>query len=227
MLILDENGYITKGHHRFLFIVKDFPGKCLKVASVKRLKELRNEVKAWYKKIRPLSYFNDNIKDLKGYKIINKKSMSEEIYKYVPRCYGVIKTNIGNGILVDYIDNAIELYDYLRKYGITMQIKKELEKLFSILYDNNIQVRDLNLHNFMVEIIDESSVSIKLVDGISNAQLIPIANWFPIIGKIQFRRRFGYFIRNVCIDFPDLANEAVCFKKHMLDNILCTPFPIF
>ena len=129
MLILDENGYITKGHHRFLFIVKDFPGKCLKVASVKRLKELRNEVKAWYKKIRPLSYFNDNIKDLKGYKIINKKSMSEEIYKYVPRCYGVIKTNIGNGLLVDYIDNAIELYDYLRKYGITMQIKKELEKL--------------------------------------------------------------------------------------------------
>ena len=227
MLIIDEDSYITKGHHRFLFIVDDFPGKCLKVASTKRLRELRREVKAWYKKMRPLSCFNDNKKDLRGYKIINKKPVSEEIYKYIPRCYGVIKTNIGNGILVDYIDNAIELYDYLKIYGLTVQVKEELEKLFSILYDNNVQVRDLNLHNFMVKTIDKNKVSIKLIDGVSNAQLIPVADWIPIIGKIQFRRRFGYFIRNICIDFPNLANEAVKFKKHMLDNILCTPFPIF
>lgn len=227
MLILDENNYVAKGHHRYLFIVDDFPGKCLKVASTKRLKELKKEVKVWYKKIRPISYFDDNIKDLKGYKAINKKSVSEEIYKYIPHCYGVIKTNIGLGILVDYIDNAIELYDYLKKYGFTTQVKEELEKLFSILYDNNVQVRDLNLHNFMVKTTDENKVSIKLIDGISNAQLIPLADWIPILGKIQFRRRFGYFIRNICIDFPNLSNEAVKFKEHMLNNILCTPFPIF
>lgn len=220
MLILDKNGYITKGNNRLLFLLDDFPGKCLKISTPERMRELRKNTTHWYKKIRPITCFSENLKDLRGYKVIDKK-IANDVYDYIPNYYGIIKTNLGDGILIEYIDNAISIRQYIQKNGFTDILKNELEKLFKILYKNNIQVRDLNLSNFIVKITDNNKIMLKLIDGLGNSQLIPLASWFIYIGRKQIRKRFGYFINYVCEGFQNIKDEVKQFEQHMLNNVLC------
>ena len=219
MLILDKNGYTSKGNNRLLFLLDDFPGKCLKVSTIERMKKLRKESAHWYKKFRPYSCFSENLKDIRGYKVVDKK-LANDVYNYIPNYYGIIKTNLGDGILVDYIENAISIREYLKRNGLTNELKIELGKLFETLYKNNIQVRDLNLSNFIIKTDDDKKLTLKLIDGLGNSQLIPLAEWFDSIGKRQIKKRFGYFINYICSDFDNLKKEAIEFKEYVLKNIL-------
>lgn len=220
MLILDKDKYFIKGNNKIVFLLDEFPNKCLKISTKERLKELRRSNKHWYKKIRPLSCFSDNLKDIKGYRIIDKKK-AYELYKYIPNYYGVIQTNLGDGLLIEYINDSMSIFDYIKKYGFNNKLQQEIKDLFKILYEYNIQIRDPNLGNFLVKIVnDNNDIELKLIEGVSNAQLIPLADWIKFIGRIQTRKRFCYFIEYLCKHFNELENEIISFEKHMLQKVL-------
>ena len=207
MLILDKDKYFAKGNNKLIFLTDEFPNKCLKISTIERLKELRKNNKHWYKKFRPLSCFSDNLKDIKGYKLIDKKK-AFELYEYVPNYYGIIKTNLGEALLVEYINNSIPIHKYITEYGFNDKIKEKIENLFKILYTYNIQIRDPNLGNFLIKISDNDNIELKLIEGISNAQLIPLADWFKSIGKIY-----------LCESYNEIKDDIIEFEKHMLKDV--------
>ena len=60
------------------------------------------------------------MKELKYYAKLNTK---KDIYfEHIPKFYGLVKTNLAIGIILDYIDNSIILNEYIKKYGITRQL---------------------------------------------------------------------------------------------------------
>lgn len=98
---LEKNKFLARGSHRFIYTHETIGKyKCLKIALPEGQKILRSQNKHWYKRIKPLSCFNENKKEIKGYKVLNKKN--NEIFEFIPRFYGVIKTNLGKAIVVDY-----------------------------------------------------------------------------------------------------------------------------
>lgn len=197
MIILNENDFIAKGSHRSIFKYTD-PDKCLKVVTSKKKSH------RWYKKFRPLSWYNENLKEIKTYKLFTKKP--KEIFEFLPRFYGTIETNLGQAMIIEYINNSLTIYDFITKYGLNDDLKIEINRMFNIFYKNNIQIRDPNLNNYIIKIIDNKP-KIKIIDGIGNSQLIPLADYIPFIGKKQIVRRIHKFFNNIYRHFPEYKNQ--------------------
>ena len=203
-MVLKEENKIAKGSHRAIYSHDDFKGKCFKVAFKSGQIILRNQNKHWYKKIRPLSMYNENIKEIRAYRILNTKN--NEIFNFIPKFYGIYKTNLGEAILIDYID-GITLHKYLDKFGFTEQLKQKFLELFKTFYKNNVQIRDQHLENYLVKTNESGDVlGLYLIDGIGNAQLFPIADYIPYFGRKQLLSRVKVLIRNLKRDVPKIAD---------------------
>lgn len=194
MLYLEKENFLAKGSHRNIYKYELDDTKCLKVVMPEGQKILKKQNKHWYKKIRPTSWYNENKKEIKAYKKLKNKD--PEIYEFIPRFYGIVKTNLGDAMLIDYVKDAFSVGKYIKNYGLTNELKKELNRMFDVFYKNNVQIRDQHLDNCVVQIID-NKIKVKLIDGIGNSQLIPIADYISFVGRKQLTKRIGKFWRNV------------------------------
>lgn len=199
-ITLNKNDYLAKGSHRAIYLYPLDKNKCVKIVMKERQQFMKARNKHWYKKLRPLSWYDENRKEIKAYKILNKKN--PEIFNYIPKFYGIVHTNLGDGMLIDYVNNSFTLLKYIKHYGFNKTLQEELLKISTILYRNNIQTRDPNLNNYVVQVIDENRIQVKLIDGIGNSQLIPLADYITFIGQKQIKRRFNKFCSYLIKSFP-------------------------
>ncbi len=195
MLVFTEADMVARGSHRGIFLNDDFKNKCFKIV-------IARKKGAWWKRIRPLSWYSENIKEIKTYKLIEKKN-DPKIFDFIPNFYGVIKTNLGDAMLIDYIGDSMSIKEYIAKYGLTEQLKKSLMNMFRVFYKNNVQIRDQHLNNYLVKMGDGGDVSVKLIDGIGSSQLIPLADHVPFIGRRQLLRRINKLFNAIYEEFPD------------------------
>lgn len=205
MIILDKEEFLAKGSHRAIFLYPNDKNKCIKVVFSEGQKALRKRNKHWYKRIRPLSWFNENKKEIKAYKKLQNKN--DIIYNFIPRFYGEIKTNLGKGIVIDYIDNASCLKKYIIKSGINENLIKALHEIFDTFLENNIQIRDPHLDNFLIKELDNGELKIFFIDGLGNNCKIPFSDWFDFLGRIQIKRRIKKLINNIKKEFPEYINN--------------------
>lgn len=111
---------------------------------------------------------------------MNRKN--PEIYSNIPKFYGTVETNIGNGIVVEYIDNSVSLENFIKSYGVTQELLLALKEMFNIFIKNNIEIRDFKSDNYLVKNID-GKLRVYIVDGLGNANFIPISEWIPYFGR--------------------------------------------
>ncbi|MDR0677042.1 MAG: PhoP regulatory network YrbL family protein [Elusimicrobiota bacterium] len=164
MVYLEKDSFVAKGSNRHLYLHKNFPGKCIKIVLDETKKFLRKNNSYWYKRFFPLSYFGENKKELKYYKnILNKKNT--EIFEYIPKMYGTIETNIGEGLLFDYFENTISLKDYIEKFGFDNEIINQMKFFFKIILENNVQLRDQNIYNYLVQNINNTTNEVVMGGG--------------------------------------------------------------
>ncbi|MDR0677044.1 MAG: PhoP regulatory network YrbL family protein [Elusimicrobiota bacterium] len=220
MLILEKDKFLTKGTNRHLYVSDEIPGKCVKIVLLDTQKFEKNNSR-WYKKILPLKFFGENRREEKYYKILNKKNA--EIFNYIPKLYGWIDTNLGKGLLFEYIDNAISLKDYIEKFGIDDFIVTEFKNFFKIILKNNVQVRDQNIYNYLVQNIDSDTNEIvrgggyklKLIDGLGIHHLIPIYNYNKNWGRKGIIKRLNIFLDNLLSDFSDYKKRINELKEYL------------
>ena len=110
-IILRKDNYIAEGSHRRIYLHDNYPGKCLKITMIEGQRYLKENTPHFWKKLRPLSWFDESRKEIRAYRILENKK--QEIFDFIPRFYGLVKTNLGNAMLVDYIDHSITLKDYI------------------------------------------------------------------------------------------------------------------
>lgn len=194
MLYLEKESFLARGSHRNIYKYELDDTKCLKVVMLEGQKVLKKQNKHWYKKIRPTSWYNENKKEIKAYKKLKNKD--REIFEFIPKFYGIVKTSLGDAMLIDYVKDAISVGKYIKTYGLTNELKEELNRMFDVFYRHNVQIRDPHLDNCIVQNID-NRIKVKLIDGIGNSQLIPVADYVPFLGRKQLLKRIGKFWRNV------------------------------
>lgn len=217
---LTKDLLIGEGSHRSVYLLpKNIPNelksdsqKCIKVDG--KIKALRNKAKnkRWYKQWRPVKYFGENHKEIKGYKKLAKKNPI--VFSIIPRFYGVYKTNMGEGMVVDYINNSISLKKYIREKGVSNGFLAALKDFISILVNNRVEIRDFFLDNYIVkEILGKPHI--YLIDGIGNANFIPISEWIPFVGKMKIIRRVNKILQGLRNDFPKYSEY---FSLEYLNN---------
>ncbi len=118
--------------------------------------------------------------------------------RHFPQCYGMIATDLGTAICVEYIrsddqgDEITSMGDYLRKNGFTDEIKEALNDLCCFLYSGNIITRDLREFNIMVRNRD-GRMNLVIVDGLGNSEFLPVSSIFPWFGRRKIKRKLRRF----------------------------------
>ena len=202
MIILDKEKYIAKGSQRRIFLLPSDNTKCIKITLLEDLEKVKNKSKRWYKKLRPATQFSENLKEIKFYNSIKNKDNS--IYDCLPKYYGEIKTNIGNGMIVDYIDNSIPLRQYIRENGISNELLETIKYTLNTLYKNMIYIRDQHTENYVIQKKD-GKLKMFLIDGLGNATLIQFFNEIPFIKKHSIISKMKVLMRNLTRDFPQYS----------------------
>jgi len=203
MIKLTDNLIFAEGGRRYCFVHPDDPNKCIKTLSPNGDPQKRRKEAPWYKKIRPLSMFDDNKRELKSFYGLEKKGGA--VWEHFPRCYGILPTNCGDGIVTDLIrdkDGNISktVRQYVKANGKTPELLGALEVFFNLFRTHLIVTRDILDHNLVVKIVDEN-LTIYMIDGFGSSEVIPFLLWFSLVAKRKvnrkierFKNRYGLFV---------------------------------
>lgn len=207
LINLDKNTSIAHGNCRNIFL---YNNKCIKVSLnetlIRRKNELKkkNKIKWFFKPL--LMFYNENYHDLRFYRInLHKK----EIFEYIPKFYGICKTNLGIGLVVEYMINTDNtkmptIKEYINKNGINNDLLEAIKKLWTVMLNNNVQIRAPHSENFLVR-NDSSSLKIYMIDGFGSPNLIPLLDYVPSLGRKKILKKFDLFMQSLKNEFPSYA----------------------
>jgi len=197
MIILTDDLIFAEGGRRYCFIHPDDSDKCIKTLSPNGNPEKRRKEAPWYKKLRSLSMFDDNQRELKSFQELEKKG--EVVWRHFPRCYGIQSTNRGNGIVTDLIrdvDGTISktLRQYVKAHGKTPELLAALEEFFELFRSYTIVTRDILDHNLVVQ-INGDKLTIHMIDGFGSSEIVPFSQWVPMLGRKKVNRKIARFTK--------------------------------
>jgi hypothetical protein len=186
---LADKEILFEGRHRTCYVHPDDSNKILKVLSNGKRPDERRKNAPFFKKFRPLHCFDENLKDLKAYRFLAKKS--DGVWKHFPKFYGIVETDLGNALCMELIRGqdgkiAPTIYDYLKKNGFTHDLENAIDDFCSFLLDNLIVTHQLKFNNLVIK--KNIGYQIYMVDGLDNSDLIPIANFSRKYARIKIQR---------------------------------------
>ena len=192
MIILSDASAFAEGGNRKCFVHPDNPDRCLKVVHPGLLEEIKKN-KPWYKKIRSLESFDDNLREENAYKqkaIING---GPNIWNHLAKWYGMKETDIGMASETELIrDNqnniASTLEAYLFSYGMTDEIKIALDEFESWLRSSLVLTKNIIPHNLVLGYEGEKIV-LKIIDGLGSKSYLPLTQISDVFAKKYVERR--------------------------------------
>lgn len=204
-----EKFLIAEGSSRQIYQYPDDLSKCIKITTEEGKLYHKNRNKHWYKKLKPLNSFDESLKEIKAYKKFKYKDSA--IYNHIPKFYGIVKTNLGDGMVLDYINDSVSLFEFINIYGVTDDLISAMKEIFTVFIKNNIEIRDYTSNNFLVKKIN-GNLRIYFIDGLGNANLIPISELIPYFGMKKIVRRLKKMLNNLSKMFPLYADKFNFYK---------------
>jgi hypothetical protein len=195
MISLADDLIFAEGGRRYCFVHPDDPGKCIKILSPRGNPEKRKKEAVWYKRFRPLSWFDDNKRELQSF--LELKERGEEVWNHFPRCYGIQSTSKGDGIVTDLIRNedgtiSQTVKQYIRENGHTPELLAALEGFFEMFLRQRIVTRDILHHNLVVQVASKK-MTIYMIDGFGTSEMIPFSCWFKSLATRKVNRKVHRF----------------------------------
>lgn len=192
---LNEELIFAYGGRRICFVHPSDATRCIKTFGVNGDPQKRRQEAVWYKKLRPLYYFDDNRREWVSFRTLMKHD--DEIWSYFPRCYGLEETNRGLGIVTDLIrDNdgqiSTMLADYATENGKSLELLAALEEFYGVLRHHTIITRDILDHNLVVQRRSDG-LRIVMIDGFGSSEIFPLSSWLPLLGKKKVERKIERF----------------------------------
>lgn len=212
----NKNEAIANSNCRHVFL---YNNKCIKI-SLKETLQKRREIQKKKNFIKYLlkpflKNYDENYKDLKFYRINKNK---EDIYKNIPKFYGICKTNLGIGLIVEYLTDKSgnklpTIQEYICKNGVSNKLLLAINELWTILLKNNIQIRAPHSNNFLVKEVENNLLRIYMIDGFGSPNLIPLYDFVPFFGRKKIRKKLSVLVKSLIEEFPVWNKE--------LKTVLC------
>ena len=191
--MIELNGItpFAEGGNRKCFVHPEKPDRCLKVVHPGLLEKIKKN-QPWYKKLRPESSFDDNLREKEAYNQKSLKRNGEIAYKHLAKWYGMVETSIGMASETELIKNNDEiaqtLEDYLFTNGLTDEIKNSIEEFQDWLRANLILTKNLIPHNIVIK-VERDKMILKIVDGLGSKAFFPLPRFSDFFAKRYVERR--------------------------------------
>lgn len=180
--LLRDELIIGEGAHRVVYEHPEDRNRCIKVVKPRRAHKTK-----------------EHLLEQRYYKVLEKNNISWEM---LPRYYGNVKTNLGEGTVFDLIRDYNEqvsnnLRDYLQDKDAfaanQLGLADALTKFKAYMETNGIVTRRIAAVNLVYQKLDDQQGRLVLIDNIGNTDFIPLANHMRWFARLKFQRRWKRF----------------------------------
>jgi hypothetical protein len=204
-LALSQLDPLFVGGTRFCYQDPEHPDRCIKVLRPDRTGEARKARATNWKRVLPPSAFDDQVKELRAYREILARR-DPAIWRHVPEFFGTVDTDQGVGIVTRLFRNADGSWprnlEQQLPEGIDPALKAGIDEFTGFLLDRALVTRDLLPHNLIAVRHEDGSYQVLVVDGIGNADFIPLATWSRFFGRLKVGRKIRKFERRARMLLP-------------------------
>ncbi|MFT7287634.1 MAG: hypothetical protein ACI87W_001749 [Halieaceae bacterium] len=204
MLKLRHSRPLFVGGTRYCFQHPQHANRCIKVLRPDRTGAARKLLRRDWKRYLPARFLDDQRKEIIAYRELLTRA-GEPLWRHVPRYHGTVDTDMGLGIVTQLMRNADgswpqNLQQQLPQ-GVDAELARGIEEFTSAVSTLRILSRDLLPHN-IIAVREATGYRVMLVDGIGNAEMIPLANWFSYFADLKTARKIKRFLERSNLLLP-------------------------
>ena len=171
MLTLKENDLIGLGGVRSCYKHPDNPRRCIKIF---------HNYSSYSNKLHKMEVNELNRLSKKSFKLV------------VPKYYGSIMTNFGEGHIFDLIQTSkgkicLNLKDYLTRHP--QEVERSITQIYRLLMESSGIFVDLRMENILV-IEGEESVRYAIIDGFGEGTFVKKCSLIPFLGRRKTTRKW-------------------------------------
>ncbi len=204
MLKLRHTRPLFVGGTRYCFQHPDHASRCVKVLRPDRTGAARKLLRQDFKRHLPARFLDDQRKEINAYRELLTRP-SEALWRHVPRYHGTEETDMGIGIVTQLMRNDDGSWPQnlqsLLPQGMTEELSAGIGEFKRAVKDLRILSRDLLPHN-IIAVRERGSYRVMLVDGIGNAELIPISTWWQFFADRKTDRKLRRFEQRCALLLP-------------------------
>lgn len=195
---LAELSPFAVGDHRLCFRHPNDPSRCIKVN--REGKDLMLWKRApFYKKLRSVKSFNDNWQEYLSFQQPAITRNQPKVWAHIPRCYGWVKTDLGEGLITDYYGApegkpAPTLETFLREQGINDGIRQALREFIAFFRETLLITKAILPHNVVV-VESPQGLRLVLIDGFGALGRLPVYKSRYFAKKYVEKRIKRFFVR--------------------------------
>lgn len=195
MIKLKHSRPIFVGGTRYCFQHPEHRDRCIKVLRPDRTGAARRLLRRDFKRFLPARFLDDQRKEIDAYQALLPKA-SERLWRYVPRYHGTVDTDMGIGIVTQLLRNDDGTWprnlETLLPQGMSPELASAIEEFLLAVTELRILTRDLLPHN-MIGVHESTGYRVMVVDGIGNAELIPMSSWLDSFARRKTLRKIRRF----------------------------------
>jgi len=212
MLTLCEQQPLFVGGTRYVYQHPEHTERCIKVLRPERTGAARRARKRGWKRLLPASAFDDQLKEIRAYDALLARGNAQQ-WQYVPEYFGTVHTDAGLGIVTRLLRNADGSWplnlERLLPRGMDEHLQAALQVFAEGVLQQRILTRDLLPHNMIAVYGHERQPRIVVVDGIGNADFIPLANYSDRAARAKVRRKLRRLQERVRLLLPVRQQETL------------------
>lgn len=210
-LELSEAHLISKGGHRSCYRHPSDSTKCIKVLH-QPWREIDRRLRDPLRALRRRRNYDENLSEyLELTKL--KKQLGVAHSKHFPQAYGLEPTNLGEGLVVDLIQDyngatSLTLKSFLWENNRTPALDCAIDAFWNFLKQREVIVRDPFPHNLLVKRNgpDENQLQIIQIDGFGYSDLLPFSRMFRGLRNRKLDSRRERMERQMRKHLADIAN---------------------
>lgn len=184
----------AKGGNRACYVNPQNNDQCIKILLPERSPEMKRRSAKGLKRLRPLFYYDDNLREFKSYRRIEAFA-GADAWTHLPKCAGLVKTDLGTAIVTELIRDydgrvSVDVKARLRSHGNDIAFRSAVSDFCHYLRSVTVPTRDILLHNLVAKRVDgDGKVRLYLIDGFGTSDLLPFVYWFPRLARSKAERK--------------------------------------
>jgi hypothetical protein len=195
----------ASGEERDVYLHPEDDRKCIKISNITPAEDFRptslRDWLFWVTRGRDAGYFDINFTDDLFYRQLGQRN-DPEVFKHIPKCYGLVDTDLGKGLVCELIKNedgtpCITMKQYIQEHGAISDKKviSAVEDFLSWLIEKNIFLREMGGTNTFFQFKENGEVKLYHIDAVGCLDLIPLANYWSWFSRLRIKIKINHLRR--------------------------------
>lgn len=211
MIKLSSAPLIGEGWARRCFVHPEDPGRCVKIAKPGKDGAHRRAKRGWFGRFRTAASYDETLCEMAEMNLLWRIG-GKEVPKHLPRHFGLVKTDLGTGAVVERLRDfdggqPPTLRDAILRGGICAELKIALDEFRAFLRLNHLTRWDAYPANILCVRIAPGRIRLFVADGLGR-HLTLAARMFAFERKRRAKKRATLFEARVAAHLREYQGAA-------------------